>query len=258
MNNNLNPVAVVTGSTAGIGKAIALNLADAGYSLIVTGRREENEVSDLLHQIEKKNGSEGSSVYCRGDISETATRKKIISTVEKKFGYLSLLINNAGITTTGRKDILDLVEDDMINLLQVNLLAPFLLTSSSVPLLKKNKNRSYVVNISSISAYTVSTNRADYCMSKAAMAMMTEQFAVRLAPENIGVFEIRPGIIETDMTAPVKEKYDKKIDEGLLPISRWGQGSDVAQAVRAIVDGAFPYSTGQVFNVDGGFHIRQL
>ena len=250
--------AVVTGSTAGIGKSIALDLAGQGYSVLLNGRRDENEVQPLMDELDRKTGRKGSSAYIKGDLHEKSTRDSIIETIEMKFGHLDLLVNNAAVTTAGRKDLLEIEEDDMIYLLKVNLVSPFLLTSSLVPLLKESSETSYIINISSISAYTVSTNRADYCMSKAGMSMMTEQFAARLADENIKVFEIRPGIIKTDMTSGVREKYEALIKEGLLPIKRMGEPEDVSRAVLGIVKGYFPYSTGQVIDVDGGFHIRRL
>ncbi len=250
--------AVVTGSTAGIGRSIALNLANNGFSILITGRRNKNEVETLIDEIKDRAKNEKACLYVSGDLAEIETREEIISFVKNEFGFLSLLVNNAGMTTVGRKDILDIEEKDMSYLLSVNLVAPFMLTQSLVPFLEKSHGRSHVINISSISAYTVSTNRADYCISKAGMSMMTEQFAVRLADSNIGVFEIRPGIIRTGMTSGVRDKYDALIEDGLLPIRRWGEPEDIARAVEAIVNGYLPYSTGEVINIDGGFHIRRL
>jgi NAD(P)-dependent dehydrogenase (short-subunit alcohol dehydrogenase family) len=252
------PTAVVTGGTAGIGRAIALSLAEEGYSLIIGGRREESEVSLLMREIEEISPHSRPCTYVRGDISRHETRKKFIDTIEERGGQLHVLINNAGITTKNRKDMLELSEDDMMELLGVNLIAPFLLSAALVPFLRSENDVSYIISISSISAYTASANRADYCISKAGLSMMTKLFADRLAGENIRVFEIRPGIIRTEMTEPVAEKYDALITEGLLPLSRWGEPEDVARAVIGIVRGFFPYSTGDVLNVDGGFHIRRL
>lgn len=246
--------ALITGSTAGIGRGIALALANEGYELLLTGRRSEEEIAPLMHLISQK--SKGH--YLRGDISLEATRRMIFEFVENTWGGLDLLVNNAGGTTVGRKDILDLCEDEIISLLKTNLIAPMLLSTGLAPFMKARKETSYIINISSISSYAVSTNRADYCISKAGMSMLTQQLAARLAAEGIAVFELRPGIIETDMTAGVKDKYDRLFEEGLLPISRWGTPDDVAKAVCGIVKGYFPYSTGEVFNIDGGFHIRRL
>ncbi len=246
--------ALVTGSTAGIGKAIALSLAGLGCHVLINGRREPSAVMPLISEIKSLSGE---CTYIQGDISNNETRERIIETAGS-LGRLDILVNNAGISTRRRKDILSLGEQDIKDVFQVNLIGPMLLTSALVPLMKAGEGRSYIINIASISSYTVSTNRADYCISKAGLSMMTGLFAARLASENIGVFEIRPGIISTDMTSPVKEKYDKLISEGLLPMPRWGQPQDVAKAVEAIVLGYFPYSTGEVINVDGGFHIRRL
>ena len=246
--------ALVTGSTAGIGKAIALKLAGLDYHVLINGRRELSAVRQQISEIESLSGN---CTYIQGDISQKETRATITEIIES-LGRLDILVNNAGISTRGRKDILNLNEQDIKDVFQVNLIGPMLLTSALVPLMKAGEGRSYIINIASISSYAVSTNRADYCISKAGMSMMTGLFAARLASENIGVFEIRPGIIATDMTSPVKDKYDKLISEGLLPMRRWGQPKDIAKAVEAIVLGYFPYSTGEVINVDGGFHIRRL
>ena len=270
-SNNLNMTALVTGGTAGIGKAIALSLAREGYSMILSGRRAEGEVKDLLKSIEdiqsdiqRERGEKGSCVYIRGDISDVKTRKKLKEAVEEGMFPLKVLVNNAGITTKGRKDMLDLTEEEILDLLKINLVAPFLISSALAPQLSGEGSPGdtitpgYIINMSSISAYTPSVNRADYCISKAGLSMMTKLFAERLAMENVRVFEVRPGIIKTDMTNPVREKYDNLIDEGLLPIKRWGEPEDVARAVIGIVSGYHPYSTGGVINVDGGFHIRGL
>lgn len=265
MTGSDNPTALVTGGTAGIGRAIALSLAGEGYSIIISGRRPNGEVKELVASIkeaQQDKGVEGGCVYVRGDISKETTRRKLVNAVERSGGRLKVLVNNAGMTTTGRVDMLDLKEDDFLKLLKVNLVAPFLLSSSMAPFLtfsiKKGESPGYIVNISSISAYTASVNRADYCISKAGLSMMTKLFAERLADQNVRVFEVRPGIIRTDMTEPVREKYDALIDGGLLPIRRWGEPEDVAKAVLGIVKGYHPYSTGGVINVDGGFHIRRL
>ncbi len=246
--------ALVTGSTAGIGRAVALMLAKLGYHVIINGRREAGEAAALVAEIESASGG---CVYVKGDIAEEETRKKIIEAVGK-VGGLDVLINNAGRTTSGRKDILALLEEDILDVFRVNLIGPMLLSSALVPLMKERAKRSYIINIASISSYTVSTNRGDYCISKAGMSMMTQLYAARLANDNIGVFEIRPGIISTDMTVPVREKYDRLIAEDLLPMSRWGHPEDIAKAVEMIVLGYLPYSTGEAINVDGGFHIRRL
>lgn len=250
----MTKTALVTGSTAGIGKAIALSLAKLGYHVIANGRRETKEAQGIISELEALSGK---CTYIKGDISEKMTRDAITESVRTQ-GGLDCLVNNAGRSTTGRKDMLMLEEGDILDVFKVNLIAPMLLTSSLVPFMKARDSRSYIINIASISSYAASTNRADYCISKAGVSMMTKLYAIRLAEDNIGVFEIRPGIVATDMTSAVKEKYDDLIAQGLLPIERWGSPLDVAKAVEAIVSGYFPYSTGEAFNIDGGFHIRRL
>ncbi len=247
--------AFVTGGSAGIGAAIATALAAEGYGVIINGRRPEEDVSGLLRYLNEKGNK---CYYVRGDISEASCRDQLVEKIREDYGRLSVLVNNAGVTTKNRKDMLDLTEEEIIDLLRVNLVSPFLLSSALSPLMKNSETPSYIVNISSISAYTASTNRADYCISKAGMSMMTKLFADRLASDNIRVFEVRPGIIKTGMTENVSDKYDRLIDDGLLPIGRWGEPEDVARAVMGIVLGYHPYSTGSVIDVDGGFHIRRL
>jgi len=249
--------ALVTGGSAGIGKAIALGLAGEGFSVIISGRRPEDEVAKLLQSLNAATERDDAR-YVRGDLADETTREGLVRLVGEEYGSLSVLVNNAGVATRGRKDMLELSEDDMLWLLKINLIAPFLLSSALTTLLGGGEGPGYIVNISSISAYTASVNRADYCISKAGLSMMTRLFADRLAGENVRVFEVRPGIIRTDMTETVTEKYDHLIEEGLLPIERWGEPVDVARAVLGIVLGYHPYSTGSVIDVDGGFHIRRL
>ncbi len=249
--------ALVTGGSAGIGAAIALALAAEGYTILISGRRPERRVADLVDSLNRAAGTDG-CCYVRGDIADAAYRSRLVAAVRERYGSLSVLVNNAGVSTRDRKDMLELTEADMIGLLQVNLIAPFMLSAALAPLMAGGREPSYIVNISSVSSYAVSTNRADYCISKAGVSMMTRLFADRLATHGTLVFEVRPGIIKTDMTKPVAEKYDRLIAEGLLPISRWGTPEDVARAVTGIVLGYHPYSTGSVIDVDGGFHIRRL
>ncbi|MBN1883732.1 MAG: 3-ketoacyl-ACP reductase [Deltaproteobacteria bacterium] len=249
--------ALVTGGSAGIGSAIALGLAGEGFSVIISGRRPGGEVAGLLESLNERAGRSGAR-YVRGDLADEATRDELVRVIKEEYGMLSVLVNNAGVTTRGRKDMLELTEDDMLWLLRINLIAPFLLSSALAQLLGGGDEPGYIVNISSISAYTASVNRADYCISKAGLSMMTLLFAERLAAMNVRVFEVRPGIIRTDMTEGVAGKYDRMIEGGLLPIKRWGEPDDVARAVLGVVLGYHPYSTGTVINVDGGFHIRRL
>jgi 3-oxoacyl-[acyl-carrier protein] reductase len=255
--DNETRAALVTGGTAGIGRAVALALAAEGYTVVISGRRPKAEVSDLVESLREASGKDGCR-YVRGDIADASSRDELVQTIRREYGRLSVLVNNAGVGTKSRQDMLTLTEEDFVSLLKVNLVAPFLLSAALAPLMGGDKTPAYIVNVSSISAYTSSTNRADYCISKAGMSMMTRLFADRLAADNVRVFEVRPGIIRTDMTRPVADKYDRLIEGGLLPIGRWGEPQDVARAVVGIVLGYHPYSTGSVVDVDGGFHIRRL
>jgi 3-oxoacyl-[acyl-carrier protein] reductase len=196
----------------------------------------------------------------QGDISVASDREGLVSFVREKFGRLDLLVNNAGVAPKVRADLLEAGEESFDRLININLKGPYFLTQVAAKLMIESGPIAdlprAVVNVTSISAFTVSTNRGDYCIAKAGLAMMTKLYAVRLAGEGINVFEIQPGVIETDMTGPVKEKYDQMFAAGLAPINRWGKPSDIGKAVAAVALGHFPYSTGQVINVDGGFHIR--
>ena len=187
----------------------------------------------------------------------------MVEEVLKRFGRLDLLVNNAGIAPRQRQDLLEMREESYDEVLAVNLKGPFFLTQqvarTMIDLLGSGViENPRIINIGSISAYASSPNRGEYCLSKAGISMITALFADRLAESGIGVYEIRPGVIATDMTDAVKEKYDHLIANGLTPIQRWGQPEDVAKAVVAIAEGAFPFSTGEIFNVDGGFHLRRL
>jgi 3-oxoacyl-[acyl-carrier protein] reductase len=266
MNNRLfqekqmNKVVLITGGCRGIGKGIALLCAENNYDIALDDMFKKSEVMDVLSSIRKMGVD---VLYERADVARANDRQRLIEKVKKHFGRCDVLINNAGIPSRERLDILQTGEASYDRVLDVNLKAPFFLTQSVARWMVEQKNefpqREYhIINIASISSYTSSINRPEYCISKAGMSMVTTLFADRLAQHGIYVFEIRPGIIETEMTARAKEKYDRLIDQGLLPIKRWGLPADVAQCVIAIMQGHFAYSTGQVFNIDGGFHIRRL
>ncbi|MCY3018900.1 MAG: 3-ketoacyl-ACP reductase, partial [Planctomycetota bacterium] len=199
----------------------------------------------------------------QGDVGNTAQHKYLVSFMLERFGRLDALVNNAGVAPEVRADLLEATESSFDRVLGINLKGPYFLTQlaarAMIEQIKAGRiERGCIVNISSISAYTASVNRGDYCVSKAGVAMMTKLFAARLGDEKIAVHEVRPGVIATDMTGPVKAKYDKLLAEGLAPIRRWGQPEDVGACVAAILRGDFPYSTGQVFDVDGGFHLQRL
>jgi NAD(P)-dependent dehydrogenase (short-subunit alcohol dehydrogenase family) len=198
------------------------------------------------------------SVYIKTDISSDADRKNLVESVVSKFGKIDVLVNNAGVAPTVRNDILQMSEESMDRLLNINLKGTFFLTQRVANAMIDGGFGSAIINITSMSVYTSSTSRGEYCISKAGLAMVTTLFADRLASTNIRVYEVRPGIIETPMTAGVKEKYDALIEGGLLPISRMGQPEDVARAVLMLASGYLAYSTGEIINVDGGFHIQRL
>lgn len=252
-------VALVTGGSRGIGRGIATALGRAGWRVAVNYRSAEEAAEETAAEI-RAAGSE--AVIIQADVGLASGRERLVRAA-LAFGPLGLLINNAGMAPRQRVDILDVGERSYDEVMAVNLKGPFFLTQAvakaMIELVQEGKvERPKIVNISSLSAYTSSTNRGEYCISKAGMAMMTALFADRLAEYGINVYEIRPGIIETDMTSSVKEKYDMLIEGGLTPIARWGTPNDVARAVVAIAEDSLPFSTGEVLNVDGGFHLRRL
>lgn len=258
----MNPVALITGASRGIGRAITLALNQIGFDVVInyTSNRQaaEQTQADAVQQNPKIRAE-----ICQADISCRDDRARLVDFTREKFGRLDLLVNNAGIAPTVRADILEASEESFDQLLGVNLKGPYFLTQVVAKWMIEQRQQDAsrqpkIVTINSISAYTASVNRGDYCVSKAGLAMMTKLFAVRLADHGINVYEIRPGVIATDMTATVKDKYDRMIADGLTPIKRWGQPEDVAKAVAAIARDDFPFSTGEVINVDGGFHLSIL
>ena len=261
-------VAVVTGASRGIGRSIADNLASEGlkvvYADIQAPEIKVTETSDEKREnISVKKWSEleesGEVAFIPCDISNAENRRFLLDETIKKFGHVDILINNAGVAPKERLDILETTEESFKRLMGINLEGTFFMCQLFANQMIKQKNSGCkIVNISSISAYTSSTNRGEYCISKAGVSMTTMLFADKLAEFGIGVYEIRPGIIQTEMTAGVKEKYDKLIQEGLTPIKRQGLPQDISDVVLAVVRGGFEFCTGQVFNVDGGFHLRRL
>jgi NAD(P)-dependent dehydrogenase (short-subunit alcohol dehydrogenase family) len=254
----LRPVAIVTGASRGIGRAIAIELARLGFDLLLN--RAQPAPAETQNQVEALGAR---CEFVSGDIGLAKNRKKIVDVAKNKFGRTDFLVNNAGVAPLKRMDILEATEESFDRVLGINLKGPYFLTQLVANWMIEQKKqypaRTYrIVNIGSISAYTSSPSRGEYCVSKAGVSMMTKLYADRLAEYNIGVFEISPGIVETDMTSAVKDKYDKLIAEGLTPIRRWGKPEDVAKAVVAIAEGRLDFSTGTVINVDGGFHLRRL
>lgn len=251
------PVALVTGGSRGIGRGICLELSRRGYAVAINCAGNV-AAADKTRQLL---GLERPALICPADIARSDDRERMVATILEHWGRLDVLVNNAGITCPGRRDILEADEASWDQVLGVNLKGPFFLTQrvarEMLQRLPQLANPA-IVNISSLSAYAVSTNRGDYCISKAGLSMMTQLFAVRLAEYGIRVYEVRPGIVETDMTAAVRDQYTPLIAAGLTPIRRWGTPEDVGQAVAALVTGALPYTTGEVVNIDGGFHVRRF
>lgn len=260
MNEQQAPVALVTGGSRGIGLGVARALAASGYDLALCGRRKRDDVEELLHDPGIRNTR---VLYVQADISNRSDRLRLIEDVRRRFGRLNVLVNNAGIAPPERRDILEAGETSFETVLRVNLQGPYFLTQRAARWMIEQRQESAtfqgtIIFITSVSAETASVNRGEYCVSKAGLAMSARLWAVRLAEFSIPVFEIRPGIIATDMTAGVQEKYDSLIDQGLLLQPRWGTPEDVGRAVRALASGDFPYSTGQVIMVDGGMTVGRL
>ncbi len=244
-------VAVITGGTRGIGLGIAKELLKDGFTVVLTARKESEE----LKILQKECSDRVHFVPC--DISKIDDIENLVLWVKEKFEKIDLLVNNAGVAPKERKDILEINPEDFDTVIDINLKGSFFVTQKFVPLLIEN-GKARVVNVSSMSSYTVSLNRGEYCISKAGISMITKLFAARLAEYDISVIEIRPGIIETDMTAKVKKKYEKMISEGITPIKRMGQPEDIGKCVLSIAKGNFDFCTGTVIDCDGGFNVRVL
>jgi 3-oxoacyl-[acyl-carrier protein] reductase len=257
------PVVLITGASRGIGRGIALELAaTAKFDLAINFAGNEAAARECQELCRAASNNAVRVEIVQADISLAADRARLIEFVERTLGRLDVLVNNAGVAPKVRADLLEASEESFDRLIGINLKGPYFLTQLAARLMQASSalppGAQAVVNVSSISAFTVSTNRGDYCVAKAGIAMMTKLYAVRLAQYGINVFEVQPGVIETDMTGAVKEKYDQLFASGLTPINRWGAPSDIGKCVTAVALGLFPYSTGQVFNVDGGFHLRTL
>jgi 3-oxoacyl-[acyl-carrier protein] reductase len=260
------PVALVTGASRGIGRAIAIELARAGFDLLINFVSHEAAAEDACARVRGATGDRQVRVEkCSADVSQAADRARLLAVTGEQFGRLDLLVNNAGVAPAALVDLLDAGEESFDRLIAINLKGPYFLTQAAARWMIEQKTagtianyQPAIVNINSISAYTASPERGDYCLAKAGLAMMTKLYATRLAAAGINVYEVRPGVIATDMTEDGKTKYDKLIAEGLTPIQRWGTPEDVARAVAAVAAGSFPFSTGEVINVDGGFHLRRL
>lgn len=256
----MKKVALITGGSRGIGYGIAEHLARAGFDLAINGVRPEAAVQDALDGL-RALGAE--VLYCPGDIASRDDRLAIIDAVQARFGRLHVLVNNAGVAPKERRDILEATEESFQHVLTTNLQGAYFLTQAAANwMIAQRAGQSdfwgCIVNVSSVSATVASVNRGEYCVAKAGLSMATQLFAARLGEFNIPVYEVRPGIIQTDMTAGVTEKYDTLIANGLTVQKRWGLPDDVGRAVASLARGDFPYSTGQVLLIDGGLTLPRL
>lgn len=256
----MKKVAFVTGGSRGIGLGIAQHLAKNGFDLAINGIRSEESIIDVLAEL-RILGAE--VIYCQGDIASSEDRKSMLEKIRLHFGRLNVLVNNAGVAPKERNDILAATEESFDYVLSTNLKGTYFLTQAVANWMIEQKVDSQdftgnIITVSSISASVASVNRGEYCVSKAGLGMMTQLFAARLGEFNIPVYEVRPGIIKTDMTEGVTAKYNKLIAEGLTVQNRWGFPDDIGKAVATIAKGDFPYSTGQVFMIDGGLTISRL
>ena len=253
-------VAFVTGGSRGIGLGVARALAAGGFDVAVNGRREGAEVAGVLDGL-KAAGVD--ALYCRGDVADRADHARMLGQIESKFGRLDVLVNNAGVAPDVRADVLDATPESFDRLISINLRGPYFLTQAAARWMVRQKKadagfRGCVVNVSSVSATVASVNRGDYCISKAGVAMATQLWAARLAEFDVDVYEVRPGVIATDMTSGVKEKYDHLIANGLTVQKRWGTPEDVGRAVAVLAKGELSYATGQVLLIDGGLTLQRL
>lgn len=255
----MRKTAIVTGAGRGIGLAVARQLGQDGCRIVMTARGREENYREAVDSL-RSGGIE--VAYVQADVSVSKDRERLVREAVRLFGRVDILVNNAGVAPLERADLLDMTEESFDRVIGINTKGNMFLTQLVAKQMLSQERagevRGYIVNISSCSSEAVSINRGEYCVSKAGISMLTGLFAVRLAGEGILVNEVRPGVIATDMTNGVKEKYDKMIADGIFPIARWGRPEDVAAAVSALVSGKFDYSTGIHIDVDGGFHIKRL
>ncbi|HEX6012905.1 MAG TPA: 3-ketoacyl-ACP reductase [Geminicoccaceae bacterium] len=252
------PVALITGGRRGIGRAIAETLARDGFDVAITSTREDEGVPALLETLRAFGGR---AIYVASDLADLAAHGPLLDRVSEELGRLDCLVNNAGIGSPKRGDLLDVLPENFATVLDVNLRGTFFLTQRTARLMLERSSAGSprsIVFVSSVSATMASIERGEYCLSKAALAMAVKLFALRLAADGIGVFEVRPGIIRTDMTAGVSEKYDRLLAEGLVPMRRWGEGTDVAAIVASLASGRLNFATGSVLSPDGGLSIERF
>jgi NAD(P)-dependent dehydrogenase (short-subunit alcohol dehydrogenase family) len=249
--------ALVTGAGRGIGRAIALALAKKGFNLLVNDLAQSAELDETVALIRRERRE---AVAVRGDIADIAGHEALVETAWNAFGGLHCLVNNAGISVAKRDDILTVTPESFDRLHQVNLRGPFFLTQTIAKRMlvaPEDRFRS-IITVSSINVGFVAVDRAEYCLSKTALAMMSQLYAVRLASAGINCYEVQPGVIRTDMTAVVRERYDRLFESGVAPIARWGEADDVGSAIAMLASGALAYTTGETLRVDGGLAIRRL
>jgi 3-oxoacyl-[acyl-carrier protein] reductase len=258
---NYKPVAVITGASRGIGRAIAISLASEGFDIAAIARSVDSEGMEILApEIEKR----GAAFFPIGlDISCTGCQTEVVSNILERYGRIDFLVNNAGVAPLQRNDLLEMSEESYNRVMNINLKGPFFFAQKVAKemIWMKDQISDYkpvIVFISSVSAALSSTNRAEYCISKAGLSMASSIYADRLSKENIRVYEVRPGIVQTDMTIKVKDKYDKMINEGRVPQNRWGIPEDIGKAVASIARGDWDFSTGMVFEISGGLNIHKL
>ena len=252
------PRVFITGARRGIGSGIALGFADAGYDVVINDLAEDDAVASTLAALRARGVR---AAFVAGDISDLCALPQLAERAVSSFGGLECLVNNAGISVRKRGDILDVTPQSYDEVMNVNLRGPFFLTQEIARRMvaaQSNGRARSIISLSSANATLVAPDRAEYCLSKTGISMMTRLYAVRLADAGIGVFEIRPGIIRTDMTAVVKERYDKLIAEGIAPVRRWGEPADIARVAVSLASGNFHFSTGDAIHVDGGLHIHRL
>ncbi len=257
------PVSLVTGAGRGIGRGIAIELAKLGHAVVINYAGNAAAAEECLRLVREAGGD---GIMVRADISSSEDRNRLLQEVIDNYKRIDLLVNNAGVAPDVRADLLEASEESFDRLIRINLKGPYFLTQRVAWQMITQAQRGdlsvfgppRIITITSVSAFTASVNRGDYCVAKAGLAMMTALFAARLAEYGINVYELRPGVIATDMTQGGKEKYDNLIEQGAWPIRRWGEPEDIGRAVAAIARGDFPYSTGEVINIDGGFHLRTL
>jgi NAD(P)-dependent dehydrogenase (short-subunit alcohol dehydrogenase family) len=255
---NKKGCAIITGSSRGIGLAIAKQLAVDGYPVVITARSPIEKVASSLQFFIENNYE---YLYVQGDISKKEDRNRLVDLSLKVFNKIEILVNNAGVAPLERVDLLEMNEESYDRVMNINLKAPMFLSQRVSKAMIENKEKdekATIINITSCSSNMVSTNRGEYCMSKAGETMMSKLFAARLAEYNILVHEIRPGVIKTDMTKSAEEKYDGLIEDGLFPIKRWGMPEDIANLVSLMVSNKMSFSTGNYIDVDGGLHLPRL